>query len=141
MKYLLDTCIISEMQKNRPSKAVCDWLAARDEEDLYLSVLTLGEIQKGISRLSDGRKKAGLQSWLDRDLPDRFQSRIVEINCAAALVWGQVTGESQRHGKPIPVIDALIGATAIVIGATVITRNDSDVMLTGAKTFNPWNNR
>ena len=87
MRYLLDTCLISELQKARPSKAVCAWLAEQNEEDLYLSVLTFGEIQKGISQLPDGRKKARLQSWLDRDLRDRFRGRIAPVTEEVSLAW------------------------------------------------------
>jgi predicted nucleic acid-binding protein len=136
--YLLDTCLISELVKPRPSKAVCAWLAEQNEEDMHLSVLTLGEIQKGVSLLPEGRKKARLQSWLDRDLRDRFRGRIAQVTEKVALAWGRVSGESIRRGKPIPVIDALIAATAMALDATVVTRDDTGMRATGVDTFNPW---
>jgi predicted nucleic acid-binding protein len=136
---MLDTCVISEFQKPRPAAAVRDWLAKQHEGDLYLSVLTLGEIQKGVSQLSDGRKKTILQSWLDRDLRERFEDRIVQVSETVALTWGRVTGDLQRRGTPIPVVDALIAATALSIDATVVTRDDTNISRAGARTFNPWN--
>jgi hypothetical protein len=139
VRYLLDTCLISEFQKPLPSPHVTEWLARQHEGDLYLSVLTLGEIQKGISQLPPGRKKTTLQSWLDGDLRDRFQERIVEISEDVALHWGRIAGEAQRHGTPAPVIDALIAATALTLDATVVTRDDTNIARAGARTFNPWN--
>jgi predicted nucleic acid-binding protein len=139
VRYLLDTCVISEFQKPRPAAAVRDWLETREESELYLSVLTLGEIQKGISQLPEGRKRTALQSWLDGDLRDRFQNRIVPISEDVAARWGRIAGESQRRGAPTPVIDALIAATAMTIDATIVTRDDSHISRAGARTLNPWN--
>jgi predicted nucleic acid-binding protein len=139
VRYLLDTCLIAEFQKPRPSGAVRAWLAARHESDLYLSVLTLGEIQKGISQLPEGRKRTTLQVWLDGDLRERFQGRIVPISEDVAVRWGHIAGESQRRGTPTPVIDALIAATALSIDATVVTRDDTHISRAGARTCNPWN--
>jgi hypothetical protein len=139
VRYLLDTCLISEFQKPHPSPHVTDWIARQHEGDLYLSVLTLGEIQKGISQLPPGRKKTSLQSWLDGDLRDRFQERIVEISQDVALHWGRIAGEAQRRGTPAPVIDALIAASALTLDATVVTRDDTNISRAGARTFNPWN--
>jgi predicted nucleic acid-binding protein len=136
--FLLDTCVISELARPRPSKEVVGWLAEQREEDVCLSVLTLGEIQKGISQLPDGRKKVRLQSWLDRDLRDRFRGRIAPISDRVALVWGRVSGESIRRGRPLSVIDALIAATALAIDAAVVTRDDETMRAAGARTVNPW---
>jgi len=138
VRYLLDTCLISELTKPRPSAAVAAWLARQREEDLYLSVLTLGEIRNGIARLRDGPKQARLQSWLDEDLRGRFRGRIAGITEEVALEWGRIAGESLRRGRPLPVIDALIAASAIVIDATVITRDEAAIQAAGAKTFSPW---
>jgi predicted nucleic acid-binding protein len=139
VRYLLDTCFISEFQKPHPAAAIREWLEQQHEGDLYLSVLTLGEIQKGISQLSDGRKKKSLQSWLDRDLRERFQDRIVHVSEEVAVTWGRIAGELQRSGSPIPVVDGLIAATSLSIGATVVTRNDTHISRAGARTLNPWN--
>jgi predicted nucleic acid-binding protein len=136
--YLLDTCLVSELLKPRPSRNVADWLAGQREEDLHLSVLTLGEIQKGVSQLPESRKKARLQSWLDRDLRDRFRGRVVPINEKVALTWGRVSGDALVRGRPLAVIDALIAATAIVLDAAVVTRDTDGIRAAGAKTVNPW---
>ena len=138
MRYLLDTCLISELTRPRPSKAVAEWLGEQPEDDLFLSVLTLGEIQKGIAPLPEGRKKARLQAWLDRDLRDRFRGRIVGATEDVALAWGRVAGESAGRGRPLPVIDALIASSALAIGATVVTRDETNIRAAGAETFNPW---
>lgn len=138
MTYLLDTCLVSELLKPRPSRAVTAWLAEQREEDLHLSVLTLGEVQKGVAQLPESRKKARLQSWLDRDLRDRFRGRIAPIDDRVALAWGRVSGDALAGGRPLPVIDALIAATAIVLDAAVVTRDEDGIRAAGAKTLNPW---
>jgi hypothetical protein len=117
---------------------VAAWLAEQREEDLYLSVLTLGEIQTRIAPLPEGRKKARLRAWLDRDLRERFAGRIVGITEEVALAWGRISGESAARGRPLPVIDALIAASAAAIDATVVTRNEAAIRAAGAKTVNPW---
>jgi hypothetical protein len=136
--YLLDTCLVSEFLKPRPSRTVTAWLAAQREEDLHLSVLTLGEIQKGVAQLPESRKKARLQSWLDRDLRDRFRGRIAPIDDKVALTWGRVSGDALARGRPLPVIDSLIAAMAIVLDAAVVTRDEEGIREAGAKTVNPW---
>ena len=138
MRYLLDTCLISELVKAHPAKPVAGWLMEQREEDLYLSVLTLGEIQKGIAPLADGRRKARLQAWLDHDLRERFRGRIVGITEDVALAWGRVSGAALRRGRPLLVMDALIAASAAAIDATVVTRDESGIRAAGARTFNPW---
>lgn len=138
MRYLLDTCVVSELTRPRPSSAVAAWLADQREEDLYLSVLTLGEIQKGIAPLPEGRRKARLRAWLDHDLRERFAGRIVGITEEVALAWGRASGESAARGRPLPVIDALIAASAAAIDATVVTRDEAPIREAGARTVNPW---
>jgi len=139
LRYLLDTCVISELQKATPNAQVIAWLDARDEESLFLSVLTLGEIQKGIANLNDPARKDILQRWLDGELRRRFSERIVAIDEDIALTWGQIQGDAQRRGMSIPVIDGLIGATAVANNLTVVTRNVDDIGRTGARILNPWN--
>ncbi|HAJ80086.1 MAG TPA: VapC toxin family PIN domain ribonuclease [Fibrobacteres bacterium] len=139
MNYLLDTCIISELVKPKPYKKVTEWIKNSDEESLYLSVLTIGEIQKGISKLTDTRRKALLRHWLYNDLRKRFAGRIWPISEDVAIAWGSLQGTSEIQGLPIPTIDGLIGATALVHQCTIVTRNESDLKKTGALIFNPWN--
>lgn len=138
MRYLLDTCAISELVKAKPRKTVVEWIEGCDEDAVFLSVLTLGEIQKGIAKLTDERRKTKIQRWLDSDLRDRFAERILPVSEEVALTWGNLEGEAEAKGKPIPAIDGLIGATAIANNLTVVTRNVDDIGATGARTLDLW---
>lgn len=138
MKYLLDTCVISELIKKAPNKKVVQWIDECDEESFFLSVLTIGEIQKGISKLPDSQRKSYIQRWLDKDLLERFSQRILSITTEIATTWGLAQAEAELRGKPVPTIDGLIGATAIAHNLTVVTRNDKDIKEIGARVFNPW---
>jgi len=138
MKYLIDTCVLSELVKPVPDANVLKWMKLVDEDSLYLSVLNLGEIQKGISKLVDSGKKSRLQTWLDQDLVDRFSDRILPVNKDVATLWGQVQGEAENRGAPIPTIDGLLGATARVFNLTLVSRNIKDINRTGCHVFNPW---
>ena len=138
MKYLLDTCLVSELVKKEPNPAVVRWLDAQDEQKLFLSVLNLGELQKGISKLSDGTKKEELQSWVALDLVERFTGRILELDLETALSWGRLQGEAEQAGEKLPVMDSLIAATAVAHGLVVVTRNVRDIERCGVKVCNPW---
>jgi len=138
VKYLLDTCLISEMVKKEPNLAVVSWLDEQDEQTLFLSVLNLGELQKGISKLPDGAKKDGLQAWVTLDLVERFTGRIIDIDLNTALCWGRLQGEAERLGVKLPVMDSLIAAVAAAHGLIVVTRNVRDMERCGVKVCNPW---
>ncbi|MSN25366.1 MAG: PIN domain-containing protein [Geobacter sp.] len=138
MKYLLDTCMISELVKKIPSPGVVDWLDEQDEQTLFLSVLNLGELQKGISKLPDGAKKDELQAWVGLDLVERFAGRILDIDLETALCWGRIQGEAEREGIKLPVMDSLISATAAAHGLIVVTRNVRDIERCGVRVCNPW---
>ena len=138
MKYLLDTCVISELVKKEPHPAVIRWMDAGDESRMYLSVLTLGELIKGITKLPDGEKREKLQSWVSNDLALRFGQRLVEIDAEIARAWGTLLGEAERRGEKLPVVDSLIAVTASVHDLVVVTRNVQDMARCQAKVFNPW---
>lgn len=138
MKYLLDTCVLSEMIRLNPNASVIKWISSCNEDQLFISVLTLGEIQKGISKLSNIKRKDVLQHWLDNDLTERFDGRILPITRETALTWGEVLGEAEAKGRTLPSIDGLIGATAIAHNLTVVTRNEKDLTFSGVKLLNPW---
>jgi toxin FitB len=138
MRYLLDTCVLSELVKPRPNRTVCDWVEQTDEESAYLSVLTLGEIQKGITKVKNSKRKVRLQQWLDADLRHRFKHRILPISDDVALTWGILQGETEQRGTPVSTIDGLLAATAIAHNLTLVTRNESDILPTGAHILNPW---
>ena len=138
MKYLLDTCLISELVKKEPIPAVVSWLDEQDEQKLFLSVLNLGELQKGISKLPDGAKKEELQAWVALDLVERFTGRILEIDLETALCWGRLQGEAEQAGEKLPVMDSLIAATAAAHDLVVVTRNVRDIERCGVRVCNPW---
>ena len=138
MSFLLDTVVVSELVRKSPSAAVLKWIDGQDEASLHLSVLTIGELEKGVSRLPASVRRSRLQSWVRRDLAERFGARLLPIDTRTAARWGTITGESENRGRPLPVIDSLIAATALVHGLTVATRNVADFERCGAACFNPW---
>jgi len=138
VKYLLDTCLISELVKKEPNPGVVNWLDEQDEQTLFLSVLNLGELQKGISKLPDGTKKDELQAWIGLDLVERFTGRILDIDLETALCWGRIQGEAEQEGLKLPVMDSLIAATAAAHGLIVVTRNVKDMERCKARVINPW---
>ena len=138
MKFLLDTCLISELVKKEPNPKVVTWLDERSESALFLSVLTIGELQKGISKLAAGTRKDELQAWVEHDVADRFEGRILEVDLETVLVWGKLQGEAEQRGERLPVMDSLIAATAKAHGLYVVTRNARDLERCQAKVFNPW---
>ena len=136
--FLLDTNVVSELVKPKPDDRVRRWIEETNESILFLSVLTLGEIRNGVQRLRSGLRRGRLESWLQVDLPSRFQDRILPIDSAIADRWGRVSAIAAAKGKPVPVIDGLLAATAIHHNLTLVTRNSSDVSGTGVPTLNPW---
>jgi toxin FitB len=138
VKYLLDTCLISELVKKEPNPAVVSWLDEQDEQNLFLSVLTLGELQKGISKLPAGARRDELQAWVEHDLVERFTGRILDFDLETALFWGKLQGESEQKGERLPVMDSLIAATAMVHGLIVVTRNIKDIERCRVRVCNPW---
>ena len=138
MRYLLDTCVISEAIRRKPEPRVVRWVEARDEGDLYLSVLSLGELQKGIAKLEDATRRAALQAWLEGDLLRRFAGRILDVDREVAQRWGALAASAERRGRPVPVTDGLLAATALVHGMAVATRNVRDLEPTGIPLADPW---
>ena len=138
MKYLLDTCVISELVKKAPTPSVVTWLNGIDETNFYLSVLTLGELQKGISKLPDGTRKDELQTWIESDLVARFESRILDLDLETALAWGRMQGVAEQNGTRLPVMDSLIAASAAARSLVVVTRNTKDIERCNVKVLNPW---
>jgi len=104
---------------------------------MYLSVLTLGEIEKGIERLASSARKRALRKWLER-VRTESEGRVIAVDDAIATEWGRLLARAEKRGHTLPVIDAMLGATALVRGLTVVTRNNSDIARTGASIFDPW---
>jgi hypothetical protein len=138
VSYLLDTAVVSELVRKSPSGAVLKWIDGQDEASLYLSVLTIGELEKGVAGLPASVRRSRLQSWVRRDLAERFGGRLLPIDTRTAARWGAIAGESERRGRPLPVIDCLIAATALVHGLAVATRNVGDFERCGVTCVNPW---
>ena len=138
MNYLLDTCLISELIKKKPEPRVVEWVREQPEERLYLSVLTLGELQKGIAKLEDQRRAKKLQTWLDDDLLERFAGRILDVTPRVARIWGRIQGRAEANGRRMQVVDSLIAATCLDLGAAVVTRNVEDIEASGVEIVNPW---
>ena len=136
--FLLDTNCIAELVRPKPEARVMDWTDAVDEALLYLSVLTLGEIRKGIARLNQGKRRAHLETWLDVELQTRFAGRIIPIDAAIAHRWGLLASEAKRKGKALSVIDGLLAATALHYNLTVVSRNVSDFAAAQVQGLNPW---
>jgi toxin FitB len=136
--FLLDTNVISELVKPRPETLVVSWIAATDENLLFLSVLTIGEIRRGISSLPSTARRATLEAWLDSSLLVRFNGRILPIDQGVADRWGRLTGGPAARKSPIPVIDGLLAATALHHNLTLVTRNISDIAAAAVPVFDPW---
>ena len=140
--FLLDTNVVSELMKRRPSRLVAEWIEATREDFLYLSVITIGEIRKGIDVLDDDEpRRAALQSWLDRDVRVRFADRLITFDVAVAERWGHLEAQAKKQRIALPTIDAQLAATALHHGLTFVTRNTADIRPTGVPVFNPWSDR
>ncbi|HYZ83103.1 MAG TPA: type II toxin-antitoxin system VapC family toxin [Bryobacteraceae bacterium] len=135
--FLLDTNVLSELIKPNPDANVVRWIKATDEQIMFLSVLTLGEIRNGIAQLRAGPRRGILEAWLP-NLRSRFEHRILTIDEAIADRWGALSALGAGKGKPVPVVDGLLAATALHHNLTLVTRNISDVVNTGVSTLNPW---
>ena len=138
MNYLLDTCVLSELIKPNPSQNVIKWISDIDERCLYISVLTIGEIHKGIEKLPESKKKENLHKWVKFDLKERFNNKILDIDIHVATTWGKIQAQSERAGQALPSIDGLIACTAIAHNLTVATRNIKDMKASGVTLINPW---
>jgi predicted nucleic acid-binding protein len=135
VSYLLDTNVISELVRPRPQAAVLDWFADTPNEALFLSVLTLGEIRKGVEKLNDAPRREKLRVWLEHDLRDWFGARILPVDAAVADRWGRLLAEA---GRPLPSIDSLLAATALHHELRLVSRNARDFAHPGLVVVNPW---
>jgi predicted nucleic acid-binding protein len=138
MRYLLDTCVLSELIKSKPEPNVINWISSQRESDLFISVLTVGELLKGISKLPDSKKKNRLKQWLENDLLRRFGGRILKIDTKTTSMWGKLIGEKEKIGIKIPVIDGLLATTALSNDLVLVTRNTKDFQATECELLNPW---
>lgn len=137
MRVLLDTCVLSELQKPKPSARVRDRVEAIPSRDLFLSVITIGELTKGILLLDEGSRRKHLEQWLLR-LESDDANRILAIDTETTRIWGTFDAAAKKRGRVIPMADGLIAATAVRHGLHVMTRNVADFKETTALVVNPW---
>lgn len=138
MSWLLDTCVVSELGRKRPDRRVLRWMRDAQDDLQFLSVLTLGELRKGAAKAADPARREAIRRWIDEEIAVTFADAILPVDLAVAERWGSLCGEAERRGRPRPAIDALLAATALVHGLTLVTRNVSDVEWTGVLVFNPF---
>ena len=138
MNFLLDTNVVSEWVRPRPEPRVVAWLADADEDRVFLSVITLAEIQRGVDLLPAGRKRDRLAAWAAGDLLERFEGRLLDVTREVAREWGAVSALAQRAGRKLGLMDGFFAATARVHGLTLVTRNEEDFAATGVDLLNPW---
>ena len=140
MKYLVDTCVLSELAESKPNANVVTWLKSHSKGNLFfVSVVTLGEIKEGIDTLPDeDPRRETLRTWFEERILGAYAESIVDFDRQVALKWGEIKGMTNRMGKTRSDLDAQIAATALVHGLTIVTRNVADMEYTGAKTVNPF---
>lgn len=138
MRYLLDTNVISELIAKRPNQKVIQWIDQLDPTSLYLSVITIGELQKGIAKLPNSQRKEQLANWLVDDLLVRFQDRILVLDIKAMLIWGDLVGRLGQVERQLSAMDSLIAALALSHSCALVTRNEADFKDTGLNVLNPW---
>jgi tRNA(fMet)-specific endonuclease VapC len=138
MKYLLDTNVISELISKQPNHAVLDWIDQLEPQAVYLSVITIGEIRKGIEKLPPSPRQVAVTQWIETNLLHRFNGKIADVTTAVMLNWGELVGQLELAGTPMPAIDSLIAAIVRAGNFTLVTRNDEDFQHTGIPVLNPW---
>ena len=138
MKYLIDTCIVSELIAKQPNQSVLDWVNAQPSETLYLAVITIGEIAKGIRKLPESQRKSTLIHWLHQDLSNRFAGRIQNLDAETMLLRGDLVGSSEQQGRSLPVLDSLIAAIVLQGSFHLVTRNEKDFDGIGIAIVNPF---
>ncbi|RWB03891.1 MAG: type II toxin-antitoxin system VapC family toxin [Mesorhizobium sp.] len=138
MRLLLDTNILSEVTRPAPDARVLDWLSGLDEDRSFISVVSIAEIRRGVALMDEGRKREALAEWLARDLPQRFEQRVLPVDEPIALAWGDLMGLAKRRGRGLSSMDGLIAATTIARELTLATRNTKDFEGFGLELFDPW---
>jgi len=117
---------------------VVAWIRSCPEDELFISVITLGELEKGIAKLPGSDRRKALEAWVRTEVTERFRDRVLDVDIDVATRWGAMTGASEVRGQPLPVVDSLIAATGLQHGLTVVTRNTEDLERCGARCLNPW---
>lgn len=137
MRVVLDTCVVSELRRPDADPLVRRRVAELDPDESFISVITFGELAKGVTLLPEGRRKRGLESWLI-GLERQFESRILPVDFETGRLWGELTARAQQQGFQIPATGGIIAATALRHGMHVMTRNRRDFLATGVFVIDPW---
>lgn len=137
MKYLLDTCLLSELIKPSPEPAVLSWMHERNESELFISAMTLGELHRGVARLPNSRRRNDLSTWLQQ-LETGFEDRVLSFTQETAGAWAQMCATAESKGKPMAAFDSIIAATALEHSLTLVTRNIRDFEHAPVVLINPW---
>ncbi len=138
MRHLLDTCALSELIRSRADRGFIEWFDSQDENELHVSVLAVGELEKGVAKLPASRRRERLARWLEEDVKERFAERLLEVDLEVATMWGRIQAEAETRGEKLPIVDGLMAATAIVNDCVVVTRNPAHFERAGARVLNPW---
>ena len=138
MRVRLDTCILSEFKKPSPNQKFISIIDKLDDRDIFLSVICIGEIRKGVPLLESAKRQTDLQSRLRR-LEKAYSNRILNIDISTVRIWGNLTASAQKQGRIIPATDGLITATALRHNLSIVTRNEKDFKYSGVTIINPWN--
>jgi len=138
MRFLLDTPVISELIRPKPNASVVAWVREANPSALFVSVITFGELAKGIAKLENEKRKRQLLHWVENDLTGWFEGRVLEVDLEVAERWGLLLAKAESQGQPIPAVDALLAATALTHGLVLVTRNVRHFEPTGVEIINPW---
>ena len=141
MNFLLDTNVLSEATRPQPDVRVAEWLGARAALTLFVSIVSIAEIRKGILLLPVGRKRTKLGNWLESELLPAFANRVIALGEAEMNEWASLQADTEKKGRRLPVVDSLIAATARCHGLTIATRNIQDFRHCGVPVFNPWDEK
>ncbi|MCE2860618.1 MAG: type II toxin-antitoxin system VapC family toxin [Oxalobacteraceae bacterium] len=137
MKYLLDTCVLSELVKTAPEELVVQWLKERKADQTFVSAITLAELKRGVAKLPESKRRSDLTIWL-KQIESDFKDRILPFDIGVAHHWAEMTAQSEAKGKSMAALDSMIAATALAHGYHLVTRNVRDFVNSGVEIINPW---
>jgi toxin FitB len=137
VRYLLDTCVLSELVKSTPDAHVIRWFEARKAHELCISAMTWGELQRGVTRLPESKRRSELTLWLQQ-LETGFEDRILAFDKNVSRVWAHMTAQAETQGKSMAAFDSIIAATARAHDCKLVSRNVRDFVNAGIDVINPW---
>ncbi len=137
MRFLLDTCLLSELVKPEPEPSVMEWMSQRKAPELFASALTMGELHRGVAKKALSKRRSELEAWL-QELEVSFENQMLPFTSDTGRIWAKMCAQAEAKGRPLAVMDSLIAATALEHGLTLVTRNVTDFSSTGVNLVNPW---